>query len=134
MDLQASRMESRRNLLKKIGAGGALVWTAPMIASASPVQGLSPCAADDWNCGDPIVQCDDPEPPKGGFICVCDIDVEGNPFCWNDAFCDQLPLCGSSAECPPGWRCVTTCCGVNCSPPCGTLPAGPSSGGKASGL
>ncbi len=133
MDSQASRMESRRNLLKKIGAGGALVWTTPMIASASPVQGLSPCEAVDWNCGDPIVECDDPEPPVPGFICVCDIDVEGNPFCWNDFFCGTVTACVTSGDCPPGYRCVTSCCGQTCAPPCGTQPVGPSTGGKASG-
>ena len=135
-DSRGSQMESRRSLLKKIGAGGAMVWAAPIITSASPVGGpLSACPAVDWNCGDPVAECASPAPPAGGFICVCDIDVEGNPFCWNDTFCSGLPLCGTSAECPPGWRCVTNCCGTpTCFPPCGTLPAVTTSGPKGSGL
>jgi hypothetical protein len=41
-----------------------------------------------------------------------------------------LTVCTSSDECPPGWACANTCCGifgfpaVVCVPPCGDPPAG----------
>ena len=136
MESRGSRMESRRSLLKKIGAGGAMVWAAPIITSASPVGGqLSACPAVDWNCfnGDPLVFCTFPGPPIG--ICICDNDTEGNGFCLNDVFCSDVPTCVSSGDCPPGWRCVAdTCCGVPiCAPPCGTVPAVTTGGTKISG-
>ena len=134
MESRQSRMESRRSLLKKIGAGGAMVWAAPMVTSASPVGGgLSACPAVDWICGGPLVFCTNPGPPIG--ICVCDLDAEGNPFCFNDASCGALPVCVTSGDCAPGWRCIEdSCCGVPvCAPPCGTAAA-VMAGPKLSGL
>jgi hypothetical protein len=116
---------SRRHALKRIGIAGAVAWTAPVLSSIrTPAFAQSPPGCAPWECGDPIVECGS---GCGGFpLCVCDVDVEGNSFCWDDYSCD--PLCGAipcstSLECAAigsgNWRCITSCCGTSCAPPCG---------------
>jgi len=69
----------------------------------------------EWTCRDPIERCDD-----GSSFCLCDIDSDGIPFCWEDEFCSQVSPCpNGNADCPSGFRCVSTCCGPNvCFPEC----------------
>ncbi len=112
---------SRRELLKRAAAVGAAAWTAPIVstfnAPAFAGGDVSPLCPP-WECDDPIIECGE---GANGMICVCDVDVEGNSFCWNDMFCVDTVPCTNSGECPPGWRCVTNCCeGTRCFPPCGT--------------
>jgi hypothetical protein len=114
---------SRRHALKRIGIAGAVAWTAPVISSIrTPAYAQSP-ACEPWECGDPIVECGI---ACGASPCVCDVDVERNTYCWDNYSCD--PACGaiactSSADCAPigsgNWRCITSCCGQTCAPPCG---------------
>lgn len=71
----------------------------------------------DWTCGQP-----------GGFpicgsggvsdICLCDLDVHGNSWCWGNFYCDGAVACNSNSDCGPGFACVTTCCGQTCGPTC----------------
>jgi hypothetical protein len=45
-------------------------------------------------------------------------------------------VCEANTDCPPGWACVTSCCGQTCAPPCGTCAdsqAQDTSGATASG-
>lgn len=72
------------------------------------------CEAD-WTCVDPINQCG-----TGGLgICVCDVTVEGDSFCWEDSFCSDTPECpNGTSDCPAGSACVTSCCGQTCIPEC----------------
>ncbi len=60
----------------------------------------------------------------GGTDCFCDVDVDGNCVCRNDAECDELDTCAANADCPPGWFCIpSSCCGgARCAPPCGVTP------------
>jgi hypothetical protein len=117
---------SRRRMLKRVGAGAAVAWSAPVLSSlrtpafasqAYPPAGR-PCEnCTDWTCGDVIQECGVPVEPGP---CVCDQDVEGNCFCWNNFFCSDVSTCTTSADCPGTQRCVTSCCGTTCAPACGT--------------
>lgn len=67
-----------------------------------------------WQCGDPWVFCGSSCNER--WDCICDKDIEGNPFCWQNNYCSQLQTgCTSTSQCrKPGTRCVTnTCCGPN---------------------
>lgn len=122
---------TRRELLKRAGTVGAAAWAVPVVATfnapAFAQADMSPNGAcQPFECGDDIVVCGEGAPgtPFCG-CCICDVDVEGNSFCWNESFCSDVPFCETSADCPEGWRCVTNCCGTVCFPPCGTLAAPP---------
>src|SRR5262245_47628314 len=107
---------SRRNLLKRIGAGGTAVWVAPaVVATSTAAGGLSPACAQ-WNCGDPLVSCD-PDP-----TCLCTVDTEGNVQCVDgDTSCAGLPICTTTADCPPGSVCIASTCCLD--PICVTIPS-----------
>lgn len=120
---------SRRTLLKRVGAGAAFAWSAPVLMSISvPASAASPepsvCRQCCVNCGD--------FPCPSGPSCFCLTTVEGDCFCMQQSQCSAIPSCTTSADCPPGWRCedATSSCGrVVCVPPCGTsagAAAGPS--------
>jgi hypothetical protein len=90
---------------------------SPAFAQASP-------ACQPWECGDPIVECG--SGCGNGPLCICDVDVEGDSYCWDNYLCDPACgaiACGSSADCAGigsgNWRCITSCCGQTCAPPCG---------------
>jgi hypothetical protein len=115
---------SRRDALTRIGVVGAVAWSAPIISSIrTPAFAQSPSCLP-WECGDPIVECGS---PCGIGPCVCDVDVEGNSFCWDNYSCD--PACGaiactSNTDCDAigsgNWGCIVSCCGnPTCAPPCG---------------
>jgi hypothetical protein len=125
--LNDQRGVSRRRMLKRIGLGGAIAWSAPVLSSLrTPAFGASPvpCVDTDWICHDPIQECGTSPCQTQPSVCVCDKDVEGNPFCWNNYCCDApgAIACSSSTQCSSGWRCVTDCCQFTrgaCAPPCG---------------
>lgn len=120
MDEDVTGGQSRRDALKKIAGAGAVAWTAPMVlsspASAQQASRFTQCRGIDWNCGDAFALCGD----QGlGGICICDITVEGTDFCWGNYPCAATTVCAASSECPPGWMCVSSCCGPQtCAPPC----------------
>ena len=138
--------DHRRDFLKKVAVGGAVAWTAPVVLSsrASAGEPGSPpptsstdttvpevCIGNgDWVCGDPIVSCGD----QGlGGICICEVDLEGNDICWGNFPCADpaRPCARSTADCPPGWKCASTCCGTTCVPPCdGTFSGSAPTAGK----
>jgi hypothetical protein len=140
-DLMAEKFDdriSRRKMLKRIGAGTAIAWSAPVLSSLRTpafARHIYParCPGDDWDCGELIVECAPTEP---GLLapCVCDVDVSGNTFCWQNFFCPPT-TCTSNADCDPGEACVTSCCGQTCAPPCGhtfedqTITSGPTAAG-----
>jgi hypothetical protein len=116
----------RRRMLKRIGVATAIAWTAPTVASLKTpafAQVVSPGACPPWNCGDPITECGGT--PCGLGPCVCDEDVDGKPFCWDNISCSDpgVKACTSNADCAGigngNWRCSTNCCGQTCLPPCG---------------
>jgi hypothetical protein len=120
---------SRRRMLKRIGAGAAVAWTAPILTSIrTPAFAQSAvCAA-----GCPACQFG---PPCSTCNCV-GIPVEC--FCSNIGVCQaQTPICATDADCVPvtgpGSRCATcvfdpSCVATSCWGPCpgsGRIPRRP---------
>ena len=67
----------------------------------------TPCGAEGSECFD---QC-----PAGGGSC----------FCHQVVSCALVTPCTTDADCPAGWGCTSSCCGVDlCHPPCGVFPGG----------
>ena len=95
---------SRRRMLKRIGAGAVVVWTAPVITTfaAHPAYAASGGACD---CvSDPCFN--DCGPPGQG--CLCGQPVSGPCACF-------IPMClgpcSQNSDCGKGEMCVTNCCG-----------------------
>jgi hypothetical protein len=117
---------SRRRMLKRIGAGAAVAWTAPILTSiytpafaqASPGCGQT-CPMFCQNnpiCNDPN-QCTCQALQNGGCDCLCQ--------------CGQCFQCASDADCAQfgsGYRCIQFNCPgacpgdptTACAAPCGT--------------
>jgi hypothetical protein len=111
---------SRRRMLKRIGAGAAVAWSAPILTSITTrayaqSPGCSPCAT----CFDGTTPC--------GDACFCSEDVNGDCFCAADGPCAGQSNCKSNDDCPGG-RCMSVNClgcggpgeGTQCLSPCGT--------------
>jgi hypothetical protein len=95
---------SRRKMIKRIGAGAAIAWTAPILTSIrTPAFAASPSCAEpcDAVCGNF---------PSCGSSCFCSRDAGGACFCWTDNLCANLQDCGPGNSCPTGQTCVSTCC------------------------
>src|SRR5437879_816786 len=104
---------SRRTMLKRIGAAGAVAWVAPAISSLN-----TPAFA----ASGPKQGCDNPIPCANpcGPGCTCVPTTEESGFCHQGISCDGAQTCSTSRECPAGWACASTCCaGLICVPPCG---------------
>lgn len=125
---------SRRELLKRMAAGSAIAWTAPVVSSfntpafagfVSPVGDCTPCRVGDFGsyvCG----------ATSGPFAeCTCQAVIGGLPgecFCHEVIACNdpRVVPCASDADCTePGWRCTSNACFPDggCVPPCGTNAA-----------
>jgi hypothetical protein len=112
---------SRRGMLKRLGAGAAVAWSAPVLTSLrTPAFAQYPArCTESSQCG-AIVFC--------GEECFCTSTVEGDAVhCQQDFFCGTQPTCTSSAECQaqgfeycraagtgccPGAVCVFMCFGT----------------------
>jgi hypothetical protein len=101
---------SRRRMLKRIGAGAAVAWSAPVLSSLrTPAFAQYPppheecrgatCAA--------FIPCSGPNPD-----CVCVTTSEGTGTCTpGSTLCSTLAICGPGGACAPGTFCaVDTCC------------------------
>jgi hypothetical protein len=113
---------SRRSALKKIGAGAAIAWSAPVIMSIgepafaqqagtpAPCNCVRPCGF--VACAGGVSCLCQPTMPKGGTGCACveDGGVRGL-------------FCQSNADCPPLSACISEDCfggGLTvCRPLCG---------------
>jgi hypothetical protein len=103
---------SRRKMLKRIGAGAAVAWTAPILTSIrTPAFAASPGVCDPASCaGDP---CGNQTPcPTNPGACTCSQDVGGGCVCIAIFGCPGAP-CATDADCGPGNVCTNTCCGNN---------------------
>jgi hypothetical protein len=125
---------SRRRMLKRIGAGAAVAWSAPVLTSLStpafaqyPPLCPAPCAACFDGSADPCGT----DSVRGG-TCLCSRTTEGNCVCTANDACDEWGLCTTSADCPSGFLCKpvqcrgcsTTAGEMDCTRPCGApLPA-----------
>jgi hypothetical protein len=114
---------SRRRMLKRIGAGAAVAWSAPVVTSlASPAFAQTPTCtecAGDFCFGQTICGSDD----FGDCPCAQIVGNEANCFCYGDDFCLNRTQCSQQSDCPDGQVCVHTCCdaefGPVCFPACG---------------
>jgi hypothetical protein len=134
MEHDAATGISRRNALKRIGAGAAVAWTTPAIMSMSTAASAgspSPCVPGTGPCGKGA-PCDvhaDCGPPGSG--CACFFLTDGTQFCSAGEYgCNGTLLCETNDDCPCGWACVSSCCPQSeCRPPCGQPnPAGAGTG------
>jgi hypothetical protein len=100
---------SRRRLLKRLGAGTVVAWSAPILTSVrTPAFAQYPtvcdCSESDCvppvqhfeHCG-PLLQCDCWRLKGGGCVCA-----DHGAGCSSQG-CDNVP-------CPPGFVCVFSCC------------------------
>src|SRR4030081_2374443 len=89
---------SRRRMLKRIGAGAAIAWTAPILTSVrTPAFAASagPCAPPcGCFCGGQAKVCG--TDPNGD--CLCGITTEDTCFCGSDIGCGANGFCSSSAD------------------------------------
>jgi hypothetical protein len=116
---------SRRDLLKTIGVGAAVAWSAPILTSL----GAKALAGEEkaWRkrCQAPcdsITLCALTRPGDVDGLCGCSADTEGDCVCWANCFCADLDACTSKADCPAGYNCIPgTGCGAGgfCLPACG---------------
>jgi hypothetical protein len=105
---------SRRKMLKRIGAGAAIAWTAPILTSIR-----TPAFATGGFCtgGVPCQATGDPcfgQTPCGTQGCFCNENVtngvpNGNSCCTVPTDCTNQD-CTNNADCPPGQVCQATCC------------------------
>jgi len=120
---------SRRKLLKRLGAAGAVAWATPVISSLTtpahaagtqPTGSCSECAGD-FCAGQTICG----ESTGDDFpLCPCAQRVDGQGcFCYDDDYCVNRTPCTTQSDCPSGEVCVHTCCDQSigsavCFPPC----------------
>ena len=136
---------SRSKLLKRaVIVGGAVAWSAPFVTSASaadsPSAGLtrSKCRTNTHNSSLTCAPCGS-IPVCGtapnGTTCFCFVGRSGCCECQGNYFCNGAPLCRSNANCPAGFKCVSSCCddflnSYSCAPACGNGISASSSAGR----
>jgi hypothetical protein len=119
---------SRRRMLKRVGAGAAIAWSAPILSSLrTPAFAQYPdrcpetcptCPPD--SCGSDAVGPCFCFPPVDGSQCVC----------VSPRTCAEAGACDTDADCDEsaGERCIFSCCpGGTCGLPCGA-PGAPGAG------
>lgn len=125
-ELEPKEGISRRRMIKRIGAGAAIAWSAPILTSVStPAFAQTPpppgCVNDPGcGCSSP---CNVAIPCQGRNDCNCWVHASSRS-CTCLFFvqsCGDFGLCpgGQDSECADGLCCVDTCCGFTCAPACG---------------
>lgn len=121
---------SRRTMLKRIGAAGAIAWATPVISSLN-----TPASATSFvTCGHTCVHCENNTDlcGKGGPLntCFCTPRTDGGDcFCGEEIFCASSHACGTTSDCDDlgsTWICADVCgCGGGsfCIPTCGSFAA-----------
>ena len=111
---EAAARISRRRMLKRIGAGAAVAWSAPIITSlhtpAFAASGGSCSGCAPFDCNNPAFTCQNPSCPwcvqKLSGACSCANSVE-----WNVNGFGLPPICASDADCVqflgPNSVCIT---------------------------
>jgi len=125
---------SRRTMLKRIGAAGAIAWVTPVISSlTTPAH----AATSFVTCGHTCDHCDSNADLCGesGPLnrCFCTPRADGGDcFCGTEVFCTQTHDCETDSDCDQGWFCanVCGCSGQVCIPQCGTDGARVAAGGE----
>ena len=130
---------SRRRLLKRLGAGAAVAWSAPILSSIrTPAFAQYPSGCGNPPCTFLVPGCGlgDGVPCGGGeLVCACFTTTESECFCINQAVCACAQTCTTSGDCPAGQRCiVNTGCGRNvCLAGCGTCTCEPQPRARVAG-
>ena len=116
---------SRRTMLKRIGAGAAVAWTAPILTSIrSPAFAQSVCDCPECACSDASPVCG--SDANGDCFCAPEQGT-GECTCISNAF-GSGGACGGPT-CPPGEACIRHC-SDGCAQPyclllCGASSASP---------
>jgi hypothetical protein len=129
---------SRRRMLKRVGAGAAIAWSAPILSSLR-----TPAFAQAYPDRCPTCEACGAQTVCGEG-CTCIPAAGGGCFCHDIVFCNNpgITTCTTDADCEPsqaqgrgpGWRCASSCCGTNlCHPPCGAGLDPAVAGGAAAG-
>jgi hypothetical protein len=119
---------SRRTMLKRIGAAGAIAWATPVISSLNTP---AHAAVSFVTCGHTCVHCDTNADLCGesGPLnrCFCTPRADGGDcFCGQEVFCASIHACSVDSDCADlgsGFICSDVCgCGggLFCIPQCGT--------------
>jgi hypothetical protein len=117
---------SRRKMLKRIGAGAAVVWSTPIITSiqtpAFAASGPLCSRCIPYDCVNPMPLC------NNGTQCVCVTRINGECFCMGAVTFNGAgpPICANDADCQfiPGGVCVqmnpdcNAIGNVGCASPC----------------
>jgi hypothetical protein len=128
---------SRRKMLKRIGAGAAIAWSAPVLTSIrTPAFAQSAPGEGCGDCG-PLVPC------GAGGTCGCFPSLPSRACHCGELFsgaCADFAKCNPDGSgCPAGTACVTTCCDQQfgeppvCMPDCGSgaqAQSGPRTGNR----
>lgn len=126
---------TRGKLLKRAGAGAALIAGGSVFTAESAFADVTPDAKTQTACYKAAVQNDDGacgicngQVICGDGSCGCIIQTNGCCFCHQGSSCSQLPPCTTNRQCPKGWKCAASCCfdagfGTLCHPPCGSAAA-----------
>jgi hypothetical protein len=123
-ELEPKEGISRRRMIKRIGAGAAIAWSAPVLTTINTpalAQPYPTCIAEpDCGCSSP---CNVPIPCMGRADCNCWVHASSRSCtCLHfTVSCGEFGLCpgGADSECGAGLCCVDTCCGFTCTPACG---------------
>lgn len=124
---------SRRRMIKRIGTGAAIAWSAPILTSiATPAFAQYSCCCFDSGCPEQNFQpcTNDPSGCEtgactGGLGCFKGYDTEGECNCLQNIFCSCVQACISSGDCGPRQHCIENtgcgpggvcldCCGEGC--------------------
>lgn len=85
---------SRRRMLKRIGAGAAVAWSAPILTSIR-----TPAFAQ-YGCDCPPFNCSSPETCDNGCFCAPHHGNGGPCICWASGFCvPGQETCATDQDC-----------------------------------
>jgi len=126
-DEQVTSGISRRSALKRIGAGAAIAWSAPVLMS---INSRASAASDVCGGVNPCFHCGSGTHCHEGPLCLCSGRIDGGGcYCGENTPCGHTIHCDAEADCAtlgPTWHCVPVCgCGSLgqqvCVPECGTV-------------
>src|SRR5437660_1513291 len=119
---------SRRRVLKRIGGGAVIAWSTPLLTSIrAPAYAESLAGCDP---GQTCPPCPPTQPCHGNDGCQCwMLSPDQGNACWCGFLVHCDGACIDQSGCPPGFRCVQTCCGQTCAPPCGSRLRAPDRSG-----